>query len=1025
VGEFQPIITVTGELFDAAGTSVYRNEMRLRDTKSVDITPPFLTTGAYALLLNARDETGQQVFFQNLKFRTAKAFDLAVSNYPGAGYARFAVNARGIKEPLSKVLVRLTAEGGQAAGEVAIAELKAGVGEARFPNGDLAPGSYTVEAQALGADGKVLETAKQILRIFPLPAWWGNDLGRDHSVPPPFQPVEAKGDRLCVWGREIDFGKGAFPRQIRSQGRELFVKPPEFRCRVGEQAIDLGAIEGEPAEAFPDAASRGGTATLPGGGTVALRTTVEFDGFAKTEVAFAPPAGGITVDELSLALTLPRDLAQFWMTSNGITSNIAPVQGRCASAFIPYVWIGNDTMGLCWTAETDQFWRPKPDQAIELIPGEAEATFRVNLIAEPLALSGPVTIAFALMATPVRPVPKNDPFACPSYHAKGNITFSEFLTYPVPAGLSPEQGTLECWLRCTPDKAPGNTALFSIGPPNQGVTALLLTPDQPDGIGLYSARPGEPPLLTGKTPAPTDAFRHLALTWDRDGLRLHVDGQPVAAGDAAAADRLRAMFAAKKALIRFGCNNEYYGYTGIALDEVRISRVARYGAGTAAPPTTPFAADADTLVLDHLDDQFRPDGQDAETAGGGVPSIGARFVPGLFGGGLALVVGPARPALEVIKDYGIPVYSHWEWQREMPVFYGQPVLHDDARVVPELKAELAEGKRLGVKSVPYMAYPAISSTSGLIEQFGDEWEILPVSTTPWQFPGAPENYHFLNSCVNARSYADYFASGTVWAMEKHGFDGFYSDGLTNVVACQNEAHGCGYRDAEGRLHATWPMFSVRETLKRMYRLVKQRDPEGWVVNHASFNLLVPVLSFSDVVYTGEHEDYENLLTARLRFNSEPWGLYVTLLGSSEHIYSPLHAMTPLLCGTSVWGTGLVARNDQGRKDAAIRAVYRAFDTTTATWLPWWRAETGPCRPDDPKTKVSLYAHPGRSLLLIAGNYNAEPRDARIALDLRGLGLQGKTPKAVNTLTDQPLALSAEGVLEARIKGKSFVLVRVE
>jgi hypothetical protein len=221
------------------------------------------------------------------------------------------------------------------------------------------------------------------------------------------------------------------------------------------------------------------------------------------------------------------------------------------------------------------------------------------------------------------------------------------------------------------------------------------------------------------------------------------------------------------------------------------------------------------------------------------------------------------------------------------------------------------------------------------------------------------------------------------------------------------------------------MFGIREAVKRMYRIVKARDPQGWVVNHSSFNLLIPIVSFSDVLYTGEHEDYENLLTARMRFNGEPWGVYVTLLGSSEHIYSPLHAMTPLLCGSSVWGTGMVARNDQGRKDAALRAVYRAFDTTTATWVPWWRGEAGPCRPDDPKVKASLYAHPGRGLLLIVGNYNPEPRVAHVALDLASFGLQGRGLKAVNALTDQPLALSADGVLEARLKGKCFVAARIE
>lgn len=748
----------------------------------------------------------------------------------------------------------------------------------------------------------MLAAASQALRIFPLPAWWGNDLGINHSVPPPFQPVQARDGKLSVWGRDYEFGLSAFPRQIRSQDRELLVRPPQFRCKAGGQTIDIATLKATPGTSFPDAVSRLASAPVGEGGSLSMKTTVEFDGFVRIDLTLIP-AEPLVVDELTLTLPLVAELGQSLMTSNGATSNIVPLQEHFSAAFIPYVWIGNDSMGLAWTAERDQFWRPQPKRTLEVLAGQDEALFRVNLIAETCTLTEPVTFSFALMATPVRPIPKNDPFACPAYQATGSVTFSEFLTYPLPAGLTPDQGTLEFWVRRSTQEAFSNTALFSIGPVNEGVTAFLQPLGNADTIGLYTTTRDEPPLLTGKGTVPADRFAHLAFSWDRERLLLHVDG--VLAGEAvgAAADPFRAMITAEGAQIRFGCNNTYHGYTGIVLDEIRISRLPRYGAEVVSPPRSPFSEDANTLVLDHLEESFRPDGQDAETAGGGIPSIGSRFVPARFGGGLLMQVAPAKPAYEVLRDYGVGLFTHWQWQREMPVFYGQPVLHDDDRVVAGLKEQLTEAHRYGVKSIPYMAYPAISSTSGLIEQLGDEWEVLPVSKTPWKYPGAPPDYHFLICCANARAYADYFAAGTAWVMDRYGFDGFYSDGLTNAVACQNEAHGCGYRDPTGRLHATWPIYGIRKTLKRMYRIVKARDPQGWVANHASFNLLIPILSFSDVVYTGEHEDYENLQTARIRFNSQPWGVYVTLLGSSEHRYSPLHAMTPLLSGSSVWGTG--------------------------------------------------------------------------------------------------------------------------
>jgi hypothetical protein len=143
------------------------------------------------------------------------------------------------------------------------------------------------------------------------------------------------------------------------------------------------------------------------------------------------------------------------------------------------------------------------------------------------------------------------------------------------------------------------------------------------------------------------------------------------------------------------------------------------------------------------------------------------------------------------------------------------------------------------------------------------------------------------------------------------------------------------------------------------------------------------------------------------------------------VYSPLHAMVPLLSGTSVFGSGMVGRNDFGRKDAALRAAYRDFRTTDAQWLPWWQAELGYCRSDDPKVKVSFYYHPGKNVLLLAGNFNDEDKTPSIDLDLAKCGLTGKLLRARNVLTAQDVPLTADGHLAPLIRGKSFVLLRIE
>lgn len=1024
VGDFQPIITVSSELLDRSGTNLFQNSVRLRDTKSIDLRPPTLTTGNYLMSIEGLDETGQVAFCQSFRFQTDKPFDIAIQKYPYAGYALFTADTRGIRVPVQNVRCAVTGPDGKPAGDATIGVDTKGSGQARYPIRNMPPGEYTLAATVVAEDGKILGDARRTFTLFAQPSWWSNQLGLDHTVPPPFAPVRETGHGLSVWGRDYVFDGGVFPKQVRNQGVDLFVSPPTLRLKTGGHSCEVARLAAKEKCAQPDAVTLTGGQAV-GAIAVAARSTLEFDGFLRCDLTLRPTSPGTKIEELVLELPVCGAIGRFLMTSNGGSSSIQPLEKEVASDFLPYLWLGNDDMGLAWCADSDRYWACDPKRAIVATSSGGQAMLRVNLVTRPVALDGPATFSFGIMPSPVRPIPANDPYAYPSYNASPSVTFSEFLTYPVADALKKGSGTLEFWIRRSDAKPRSNTELWKIGGRNQRVRALLITPDHPDELVVLGGKNGQETLLDVHVPVTPERFAHVAFAWNAESLRCYADGRLAGSGTPAAVGSLLAALRDEEAHLQLGCVDEMAGYTGIVLDEVRISKTARYQGKSFAAPKGVFPPDSDTLVLDHFEDFFRPDGQDAWTAGGGVPSIGSVFVEGKFGRGLKLQVGPPRPGLDVLKEMGIKVDTHWAWQPEMVSCYGQPTLLDNSKLVPGLQESLKEWKKRGIPILPYLAFPAISSTSGLIERYGDEWKTLPESTLVWQFPGSPPNYYFLNSCQQARGFADYFAASVPWAMKELGFDGFYSDGLTNIAACQNEAHGCGYRDREGHLHPTYPFFATRETLKRMYRLVKAIAPNGLVVNHCSFNLMTPILSFSDIVYTGEHEDYENPLTARLRFSSKPWGLYVTLLGSSEHVYRPLHAMAPLLSGTSVWGSGLTGRNDFGRKDAALRNAYHDFDTASARWSPWWENERGACRTNDPQVRVSFYWHPGKRVLMLAGNFHGEAKSPTIRLDLAQCGLAGRRLRARNVLTDVPVPISADGDLSPMIREKSFVLLRIE
>ena len=180
---------------------------------------------------------------------------------------------------------------------------------------------------------------------------------------------------------------------------------------------------------------------------------------------------------------------------------------------------------------------------------------------------------------------------------------------------------------------------------------------------------------------------------------------------------------------------------------------------------------------------------------------------------------------------------------------------------------MATSHKYGLKRVPYFIYPAIGSPSAFAQQWQDEWAIKPLSIIPWP----PEGHFMVNCNLSSRGFADYLAAATVWIMDKHHMDGIYTDGATSVCPSQNLYAGSGYVDENGVLRPTTPIFGARDTMKRLYRIVKGRDKDGLFINHMSFNLLLPMLAYSDIHYAGEHEDYENLAVDRLRFSRQAVG----------------------------------------------------------------------------------------------------------------------------------------------------------
>ena len=67
----------------------------------------------------------------------------------------------------------------------------------------------------------------------------------------------------------------------------------------------------------------------------------------------------------------------------------------------------------------------------------------------------------------------------------------------------------------------------------------------------------------------------------------------------------------------------------------------------------------------------------------------------------------------------------------------------------------------------------------------------------------------------------------------------------------------------------------------------------------------------------------------------------------------------------------------------------------------------------------------KDILLIVGNFNDSSTEINLSLDIKKFGLEGKKLTATNELTKQNIFVSETGLVKAKIKPKTFMLIKIE
>jgi len=421
------------------------------------------------------------------------------------------------------------------------------------------------------------------------------------------------------------------------------------------------------------------------------------------------------------------------------------------------------------------------------------------------------------------------------------------------------------------------------------------------------------------------------------------------------------------------------------------------------------------------------------------------------------------PQLKYIADAGVRnMYWHiatenWPWPMSK-----RKDIQDAIRKLNEA------AHAAGLKMNPYALHIRFPLGVEEFQTYGRNIAQLPLKISAWGNAAGqgidsprPGPYAFaattqlvVQYCPKSPAASDASVHALDRRMKELGDDGVYLDGTSQVMPCSNTEHGCGYVGADGKVHPTYPVFANHEFIKRIYTVVKTNSPDGmvdlhyWMPNPAQ-------AAFGDITFTGEQwfqlkktgtqyaSDALPLDRFRSMFMGRQVGTPVDLmsyrLGSTQKLAAisllhdvPVRVNQGGMALESLVNPPAATGNSDGQRRATEDAEY--FKLITSLWkirdkfgmkdaeklFYWNNADYVQVSPAD--CYATLFKHPKNGTLAIISNLSRERRDVKVSLNLGKLGLSGEKCEAFNPLTDEPIALGANGELTVPLASEDYAYV---
>lgn len=305
-------------------------------------------------------------------------------------------------------------------------------------------------------------------------------------------------------------------------------------------------------------------------------------------------------------------------------------------------------------------------------------------------------------------------------------------------------------------------------------------------------------------------------------------------------------------------------------------------------------------------------------------------------------------------------------------------LQNNASPRPDFKAIVDDCHRRGLKVIVYQGFE--------LSPLDPLWGELQADCLAHEANGRPVSYWFREPgqrdyrVCYASAFAERWLKRVKAAYADLGLDGLYLDGTIMPRACANERHGCGWRDAAGKLHATYPFFAVRRMMRELYEFV---DARGGILDaHQSGYVCSATLAFAHSYWDGEQlacskQDIKRTLDLdafRAEFMGVNHGVPCEFLAyevPGKWSYDDALAIT-LLHNVLVRPCGFGSES----RLAPLWKRLDAFGIVDAEWLPYWEK---PLKVSPASVKASVYRKDGRSLAVVSNVSPDETVTAEVEL----------------------------------------------